>query len=507
MHQVNIKTVKTRSKNKVFFIIFLICIAFLTISVGIYYFSRNSKDNIDNASVSIPQVDKIQYNKFYIALTSFKNIINNIYLEEIGDLNIAVFEEDSDFLSENIRNVNFIYIENQDIYSWQKENDFNGIIIVPFENIVKELKILSVNNVSIFDENNISEYPLVEIFEIEKINGNQEQTNYSSDKITTYVAGGEVIPARAVARKFRRTNDYTFPYKYVQELFTSANISSLLLENSISGRPEPCKGCVAFLGDEEAVEGFTYLGVDVIGANGNHMGDFGVKHIQRTGEVLDEVGILHTGSSGTNQDEASKPVFVEVDGFTFGFLGYDDVASYSWAGENYGGVARISLKNANGIKIVDIEKIKNDVTLAKEKADFVVVIISWGDREYVNYALDYQEELGHALVDAGVDLIIASHQHWASEIEYYKDKIIFYGLGNFVFDQTHTDPTRQGIFVKFYFYEGKLINYQIIPHQSCGPDQQLIDNESCEHFVPKILVEEDPVYKIIMDRVMEFSEI
>jgi poly-gamma-glutamate capsule biosynthesis protein CapA/YwtB (metallophosphatase superfamily) len=94
-----------------------------------------------------------------------------------------------------------------------------------------------------------------------------------------------------------------------------------------------------------------------------------------------------------------------------------------------------------------------------------------------------------------------------SEIEFYEGKPIFYGLGNFVFDQTHTDPTRQGIFLKIIFYKKNLVSVTIIPHQSCGPQQSAVDSEECNHFQPQIIEENDPVYQVILDRVWEYSDI
>ena len=46
----------------------------------------------------------------------------------------------------------------------------------------------------------------------------------------------------------------------------------------------------------------------------------------------------------------------------------------------------------------------------------------------------YQYEVGHAAIDAGVDLIVGSHPHILKGIEVYKGKVIFYSLGNFAMD-------------------------------------------------------------------------
>ena len=48
--------------------------------------------------------------------------------------------------------------------------------------------------------------------------------------------------------------------------------------------------------------------------------------------------------------------------------------------------------------------------------------------------MDYQKEIAHALIDAGADLIIGHHPHVLQQIERYKEKLIFYSLGNFIWE-------------------------------------------------------------------------
>ena len=380
---------------------------------------------------------------------------------------------------------------------------------MPAEKCDPRLKTLAINEVDLWDKSaNIDDYMLyVETKEeSQNIDESQKVSFFDQDQIVSYVAGGEVIPARAVARKFRRTEDYTFPFHNVKELFVESDISSIILENSISGEPEPCYGCTWFVGDEAFIEGLEYLGVDLV-SPGNHMGDGGIDAIKRTIEVLKGANVSYTGFSENDMAEASEPSIIDVNGFKVAFLGYDDIAYYHWAGGSSGGTASVSSRNSNGSKEILDEKIVDDIEKANSNSDYVVVLMSWGDREYVNWALENQEEMGHKFIDSGANLIIGSHQHWVSEIEFYNDGMIFYGIGNFVFDQTHTDPTRQGVLLKFTFFNKNLVNVKIIPHQSCGPQQNTVDSDECNHFQPQILDEDDPVYKIILDRMFEFSDI
>jgi poly-gamma-glutamate synthesis protein (capsule biosynthesis protein) len=43
----------------------------------------------------------------------------------------------------------------------------------------------------------------------------------------------------------------------------------------------------------------------------------------------------------------------------------------------------------------------------------------------------YQKEIARAAIDFGADLVLQHHAHILRGIEVYKNKVIFYGLGNF----------------------------------------------------------------------------
>ena len=50
-------------------------------------------------------------------------------------------------------------------------------------------------------------------------------------------------------------------------------------------------------------------------------------------------------------------------------------------------------------------------------------------------------------------------------LEIYKDKLIFYSLGNFIFDQFFSENVRTGLCIKMKLYEKELY-YQLIPFRN-----------------------------------------
>jgi poly-gamma-glutamate synthesis protein (capsule biosynthesis protein) len=124
------------------------------------------------------------------------------------------------------------------------------------------------------------------------------------------------------------------------------------------------------------------------------------------------------------------------------------------------------LKNVNGIKVafVGIDETVGVVPLftfyplvkkLKSENDFVIVDIHWGT-EYMLHSNEKQENIAHNLIDSGVDIIFGHHPHVIEEVEKYKNGIIFYSLGNFVFDQEFENTTT-GLGVKAEIFKDRKV--------------------------------------------------
>jgi poly-gamma-glutamate synthesis protein (capsule biosynthesis protein) len=86
-----------------------------------------------------------------------------------------------------------------------------------------------------------------------------------------------------------------------------------------------------------------------------------------------------------------------------------------------------SLREAND-KLIEEAKL-----LRQQCSGFLICSIHWG-LEFLDYPGPDQVELGRQLIDAGVDVVLGHHSHVLQPVERYKKGLIFYSLGNFVFD-------------------------------------------------------------------------
>ena len=76
---------------------------------------------------------------------------------------------------------------------------------------------------------------------------------------------------------------------------------------------------------------------------------------------------------------------------------------------------------------------------------FITVISPQMGAEYVAEADALKQETYRSMIDRGADLVAASHPHWVQNTEVYKDKLIMYSLGNFMFDQEWSPDVMKGV--------------------------------------------------------------
>ena len=156
---------------------------------------------------------------------------------------------------------------------------------------------------------------------------------------------------------------------------------------------------------------------------------------------------------GRGAPPARPAVFEMAGGTTVAILAYDRIAKYYHADNDTPGSAPMTTK-----------RVAADIKAAREDgADVVIVFPHWGT-EYQYDPFSGQQAQAHDIIDAGADMIIGNHAHYAAAMEVYEGKPIWYALGNFVFDQTWSEPTMEGITLELTFRGEELAQARIRPH-------------------------------------------
>jgi len=225
---------------------------------------------------------------------------------------------------------------------------------------------------------------------------------------------GDVAISLGVGAIVATHRDPTFPFADVAERLRSYDLLVGNLECVVATRGEPTIR-EPLVAPPDTPKLLADAGFDLVSIANNHTLDMANAGYFEMLEKLDAVKLEHFGS--TTADHARDPVAIrEVQGIRVALIGH---------------------MNREEKKAIE------DIKRARMAADIVIVFEHWGI-EYAQYPVRHQRLLGRTLIDAGADAVIGAHAHVVQPIEIYKNKLIAYGLGNFVFSSMVRQGTHNG---------------------------------------------------------------
>lgn len=243
---------------------------------------------------------------------------------------------------------------------------------------------------------------------------------------------GDVLLDRGIRTRIGRGVDLL---KDTESALRESDVFFFNLETAVGNAGTKVAKEFNFLGDPEFLSLLVKAKRTVAGLANNHVMDYGYEGLERTIAALDERGILHAGA-GKNAAEASRPAVLTVCGRKFAFLSFGVTHPEAYyAGEKTPGIAGL-----------EKERILLRLAEAKKEGAFTVVSLHWG-MEYEDRQDAWQQDLARLLVDSGADCVFGHHPHVLQGIEVYKDRPIFYSVGNFIFDQWEDVKTRYRLIV------------------------------------------------------------
>lgn len=225
---------------------------------------------------------------------------------------------------------------------------------------------------------------------------------------------GDVAISLGVGNIVAKHEERAFPFGDVAERLRSYDLLVGNLECVVATQGEPTIGepLIAPPGTPKLL---LDAGFDLVSIANNHTLDLSnAGYFEMLGK-LDAAKLGHFGS--TTADHLRDPVLVrEIDGVRIALIGH---------------------MNREEKKAIE------DVKRARVAADVVIVFEHWGI-EYAQYPVRHQRLLGRTLIDAGADAVLGAHAHVVQPIEIYKNHLIAYGLGNFVFSSMVRQGTHTG---------------------------------------------------------------
>lgn len=252
--------------------------------------------------------------------------------------------------------------------------------------------------------------------------------------------------------------DYIFEKLFNESSSTlfASDIISANLEGPFANSRRPTTKSIAFRFDPKLITTLQKYKFNVFSQANNHSYDMGADAFNESKQNLKNVGLDFYGSQYQVNDDSL--LIKDINGVKVAFLGFNDTNS-----------------------AIDLTKAKALIIQARADADLVVVNVHWG-YEYKPISNPNQRYLAHLFIDWGADIIIGHHPHVIQEMEVYKNRPIFYSLGNFVFDQYFSRETQEGLAVKINFGSDK-VSLSVWPLQSVKSQAQLMGNLAANNYL------------------------
>lgn len=255
---------------------------------------------------------------------------------------------------------------------------------------------------------------------------------------------------RAVRKQILAAHDPALPLRKIAPLLAGADIAFVNLESPFSDQGRYLDTGLIFHAPPESIVGFELAHIAIASTANNHARDCGAHGVEFTVAWLRSHGIEPLGTSESEQ-RTHQGVVLKRNGVRFGFLGY----TYDQQNGNWHDIDR-------RIAITDVDTVCRDVAALRKRADVVIVSMHNGI-EYQARPNKAQIAFAHAAIDAGATLVVGHHPHVVQPQEKYKNGLIFYSLGNFVFDQYQREATQHGEVVQVSFFGRSILAIHVMP--------------------------------------------
>ena len=246
-----------------------------------------------------------------------------------------------------------------------------------------------------------------------------------NDSTLTVVLTGDILLDRGVRTAIEHHGvDHLFS-DGVDSVFHAAQVVVGNLECPATEIEAPVFKKFIFRAEPSWLEALQRHGVTHLNLANNHSIDQGRRGLIDTKENILAAGMVPIGA-GANMAEASEPVLLAEQPRKVWL-----VPSLRLALENYA-----YLTDKPCVSQEPMDSLLQRVYRLRQQDSTAVIIVSlhWG-AEHKLVPVPRQRLDAHLLIQAGADVLVCHHTHTLQSIEDYQGHMIYYSVGNFIFDQ------------------------------------------------------------------------
>ncbi len=322
-----------------------------------------------------------------------------------------------------------------------------GVELVMTKNIAKStlvfcfVMLLALKPIKIFYDS------VQELVSNEEVIINEEKDNFIK---ISYVGDLILLKNQVTSAYDDETGKYDFKpmFEYVKPYFEDADYAIGVFEGPSAGTDRPYStsnygdGIKLYLNfPDEFAEAVKWSGIDYVTTANNHLLDCGEKGAIRTLDVLDKVGLDHSGSYRDEKEKDTLSV-VDVDGVKIAILSYASSVNYynnEALNEELPYITSIIPKEDNKYYDELVEEIEEDFEQAKDaKVDLIIVMAHMGT-QFKHTTNDFQDKWNKKFAELGADIILGDHAHAVQPIEYIDSTLVINCPGNFANSYNYYD--------------------------------------------------------------------
>src|SRR5665648_784089 len=283
-----------------------------------------------------------------------------------------------------------------------------------------------------------------------------EETFNPGAKTVLFV--GDIMLDRGVEYLVKQNSIY-YPFQNISHFLRGIDIVFGNLEGPVvENPPQFPDDSLKFAFTPEVIKGASWSHFNLFSLSNNHTPDMGKEGSEETKEWLKKYGINFVGDPLSGSSDNLNSSFYRDD---ITFLAFNQIFPFMDKEEEI-------------IKTIKMVKSSNP-------DNFLIVSMHWGE-EYKLINSPVQQSLAHRIIEAGGDLIIGHHPHVVQNIEKYQGKLIFYSLGNFIFDQYFSTETQEGLAVGLEIHPDKLV-CRLFPLQINLSQPVLMERDKAREFL------------------------
>lgn len=265
------------------------------------------------------------------------------------------------------------------------------------------------------------------------------------------LVAGDVMFNWGLRETRQKRGDFA-PVEGLIPLFLEADLRMVNLETPIANSQEEMDESKSYVfnAKPEDISLLKKINIDLVFLGNNHSMDYGKKGLEDTIENLKKENILFAGM-GKNIKEAFKPNEITIRNKSLNLISVSNI-----------GEARLFATDTKpGVAPLQLNRLKKIIEEKENKDKIQMLSVHWGV-EYSPEPTKEQIKQAHELVNFGFTVVIGHHPHIPQGVEKYKNGVIIYSLGNFLFG-SRNQYLNHNIAVMLHFENKELLFCEIIP--------------------------------------------